>query len=156
LALPFERIGGPEEAEFQRLMEKHGLERQNLALEFRKEHSQILSNYYDAQLRENSQRNNVVDHRPLSDALRHISRRIAYPVDQGQQRFYKYQFRCEKLTKKFQKGMERLQLAQEGKADALYQKQLQDVLAYGDIHRIDLTELKIPKVVVPATREASG
>jgi hypothetical protein len=143
----------PSDEEFQRIIRRHAAERQTLAYEFRKEQSQILNNYYDAQLRENAQRNMAIDHRPLSDALRHISKRIGYPIDQGQQRFYKYPFRCEKLTKKFQKTLEKLQQSQEGRADGLYQKQLQDVQAYGDIHHCDLTELRIPKLPTPPVRD---
>jgi hypothetical protein len=151
---PFpEPHGGPSDADFQRMVRNHSAERQALAHEFRREQSQILNNYYDAQLRENAQRNMVIDHRPLSDALRYISKRIAYPIDQGQQRFYKYPFRCEKLTKKFQKTLEKLQQTQEWRADGLYQKQLQDVQAYGDIHHCDLTDFRVPKLPTPPMRE---
>jgi hypothetical protein len=88
----------------------------------------------------------AIDHRPLSDSLRPLSKRIASPIDHGQQRFYKYPFRCEKLAKRFQKTLEKLQQSQEYRADELYQRQLQDVQAYGDIHHLDLSSLTVPKL----------
>jgi hypothetical protein len=80
-------------------VQDHAVERQALAYEFRREQSQILNNSDDAQLRENAQRNNTADYRPLSDALRHIAKRIEYPIEQRQQRFDKYPIRRVKLTK---------------------------------------------------------
>jgi hypothetical protein len=154
-APPVELQECPEDAEFHRILRRHASERQTLAYEFRKEQAQILNNYYDAQLRENAQRNMVIDHRPLSDALRHISKRIAYPIDHGQQRFYKYPFRCEKLTKKFQKTLEKLQQMQEFRSDALYQKQLMDVQAYGDIHHFDLGAFRVAKLPPPPVKDST-
>jgi hypothetical protein len=143
-APPSEVQDTPDDAEFHRLLRRQASERQAMAYEFRREQNQILNNYYDAQLRENGQRNDSYDHRPLSDALRHISRRIGYPT--RDERAYKYPFRCERLTKRFAKALEKLQRSQESKADMLYQKQCQDVQAYAGIRHVDLSEFRVPKL----------
>lgn len=139
----------PDDPEFAAMIKKHAAEREKLAYEFRREQAQILTNYYDAQLRENMKKNEMIDHRPISDALRHISKRIAYPSDLGVQRFYKYNIRCEKITRKHKKALEKLQASQELRSDVLYQKQLQDIQTYGDINHTDVSEFKISKLPTP-------
>ncbi|KAH0787945.1 hypothetical protein GPJ56_008153 [Histomonas meleagridis] len=143
----------PNDIEFQNILRRHAEERSNLAYDFRKEHSHILYNYYDAQVRENMQKNDMIDHRPLSDALRHISKRISYPVDLGVQRFYKYNVRYEKIIKKHKKSIEKLNQNQEARAAILYQKQLKDIQAYGDIHHLDITSFRVPKVATLGENE---
>lgn len=145
----------PHTQEFEDLLHQQEIDRQNLAFSFRKEHSQILNNCYDAQLRENMQKNDLIDHRPLSDALRYISKRISYPIDLGIQRFYKYNFRCEKMIKRHKKALEKLQQSQDLRADILYQKQLQDIQAYGDIQHIDVSDIKVPRIPIPPVRDFS-
>jgi hypothetical protein len=136
-------------------MRHQALERQEMAYAFRKEQQQILNNYYDAQLRENTQKNDLLDHPPLSEALHHISKRIGYPVELGVPRFYKYQFRSEKLGKKFTKSLEKLQQAQEWRSDVLHQKQMLDVHAYADIRQVDLSHVQVPKLPTPQPTDAT-
>lgn len=145
----------PHTPQFEEILRQQEVERQNLAFSFRKEQTQILNNCYDAQLRENTQKNEMIDHRPLSDALRYISKKISYPIDLGVQRFYKYNFRCEKLAKKGKKQLEKLQQAQDMRAEMLFQKQIQDIQAYGDIHHLDVSDIKVPKLPIPPVREFS-
>lgn len=154
-APPLEIQELPDDEGFQELMRRHEIERQNMAYDFTKEQSQVLSNYYDAQTRENAQKNEMIDRRPISSALRHISKRISYPVDYGVQRFYKYTFRCEKLTKKFKKSLTKMAQNHDLRADVLYHKQLQEIQAYGDINHMDLSEVKIPKLVTPVAPESN-
>lgn len=139
----------PDDAEFQKMMRRHADERYKMAYDFRKEQSHILSNYYDAQVRENMQKNEMIDHRPLSDALRYIAKRTAYPIDLGTQRFYKYNIRYEKIIKKHKKNMERQHMIQENRANVLHQKQLKDVQAFGNIHHIDVNSIQVPKILPP-------
>lgn len=155
VAAPPEIQDIPDDAEFQRMLRHHEIERQNMAHDFRREQVQILNNFYDAQVRENMQYNKMIDHRPISDALRHISKRVSYPVDMGMQRFYKYAFRCEKLTKRFKKSLEKLTQNHEQRADMLFQKQLQDIIAYGDIHHLDVKDLKVPKIPAPVAPDVN-
>ena len=155
VAAPPEIQDVPEDAEFQKMLRQHEAERQNMAYDFRREQAQILNNFYDAQVRENMQYNKMIDHRPISDALRHISKRISYPVDMGVQRFYKYAFRCEKLTKRFKKSLEKLTQNHDLRAEILFQKQLQAIVAYGDIHHLDVKELKVPKVPAPVAPDVN-
>ena len=153
LAAPPEIQDYPRTAEFEELLRRQEIDRQSMSASFRREQSQILNNCYDAQLRENMQKNEMIDHRPISDALRYISKRIAYPIDLGTQRFYKYNFRCEKMIKRHKKALEKLQQSQDSRAEMLYQKQLQDIQAYGDIQHIDVSEIKVPKIPVPVPRD---
>ncbi|OHT02342.1 hypothetical protein TRFO_07191 [Tritrichomonas foetus] len=152
-AAPPEIQDYPHTPEFEEILRKHEIDRQKLAFDFRKEQSQILNNCYDAQLRENMQKNEMIDHRPISDALRYISKRISYPIDLGIQRFYKYNFRCEKMIRRHKKALEKLQQSQDQRADILYQMQLQDIQAYGDIQHVDVTDVKVPKIPVPPSHD---
>jgi hypothetical protein len=149
------RANGPADADFRRLMRHQALERQEMAFSFRREQQQILDNFYDAQLREASQKNDPTDHRPLSEALRNISRRTGYPAEFGVPRFYKSQFRAEKLGRKFGKSLEKLQQNQEWRADVLQQKQRNDVEAYADIRHLDLSRVEVPKLPAPPAADAT-
>lgn len=155
LAAPLEIQEIPDDEQFRELMRQHEIERQNMAYDFAKEQSQVLSNFYDAQIRENVQKNEMIDRRPISAALRHISKRISYPVDHGVQRFYKYTFRCEKLMKKFKKTLTKMSQNHDLRSDFLYNKQLQEIQAYGDINHVDVSEVKVPRLMTPVAPEAN-
>jgi hypothetical protein len=152
-APPIEAQDLPKDERLLAIMQRQAVERQVMASEFRREQTQILNGYYDARVRENSQQNDQVDHRPLTEALRHISKRALYPADQGLGRFYKYAFRCEKLGKKFSKSLEKLSTSHELRSEMLWQKQVQDLVAYGDICSVDVSEIRTPKLPVPSAPE---
>ena len=139
------------DAQFLKIMEKQAKDRFMMSDDFRKEEKRVLSNYYDAQLREHMQKNDSIDHRPLSDALRYASKVHAFPMDVGGQRFYKFNIRYDKMIKKHKKALERLYNSHDLHAECLLQHQIHEVLTYGDINKIPVENVKIPKLPVPYT-----
>ena len=136
--------------EFLDLIKKQYDDRFKMADEFRKEESRVMSNYYFAQLREHMQKNESLDHRPVSDALRYISKVHAFPMDLGGQRFYKFNVRNEKMQKKHKKALDRLSQSQDLRAEWLLQHQIHEVLTYGDINKTPVENVKIPKLPIPS------
>ena len=135
--------------EFLDIIHKQAADRYKMSDEFRREERMVLSNYYDAQLREHMQKNESVDHRPVSDALRYVSKVHAFPMDVGGQRFYKFNIRYDKMIKKHKKALEKLGLSQDLHAECLLQYQIHEVLTYGDINKIPVENVKIPKLPIP-------
>ena len=133
-------------SEYKELIRKQELDRFHQSEEFQRQESQLLSNYYDAQIRENTQKNEVVDKRPISDALRYLSKRIAYPIELGVQRFYKYNFRCEKILKKHKKALDQMHKAQDQRVECLYQWQLQELAALDEYNKLNSEEIKAPRL----------
>ena len=146
LSPPYEEPEKIQNSEYKELIRKQELDRFHQSEEFQRQESQLLSNYYDAQVRENTQKNEVVDKRPISDALRYLSKRIAYPIELGVQRFYKYNFRCEKILKKHKKAMDQMHNAQDQRAECLYQGQLQELAAFDEYNKLNSEEIKAPRL----------
>ncbi|EAX91134.1 hypothetical protein TVAG_147810 [Trichomonas vaginalis G3] len=115
---------------------------------FEREEWMALSNYYDAQIRENTQRNEIVDKRPISDALRYTSKLSAFPIDVGGQKFYKYNIRCEKMEKRHKRTMEKISQAHDHASDALMNHHIHWMTAFGDIQKINVENVKIPKIPI--------
>ena len=134
------------EKEFLDIIRKQDLDRFHQAEEFQRHESQLMANYYDAQIREYIQKNEIVDKRPISDALRYLSKRIAYPIDAVVPRFYKINFRCDKILKKHKKALEQMHTIQDQRAECLYQGQLQEIVAYEEYNKIPYEEVKIPRL----------
>ncbi|EAX93503.1 hypothetical protein TVAG_132200 [Trichomonas vaginalis G3] len=142
----FEEKINTDNEELKTILRNQTLDRFNAAEEFSKQESMLMSNYYDAQVRENMQRNEQVDKRPISDALRYVSKRISYPSEYTVQRFYKYNFRCEKITKKHKKSLTNLHNVHDQRSESLYQSQLQEIIAFSDFNKIKLPDYKIQKL----------
>lgn len=146
IAPPASEVEYPPESEFKPLIKKHDLERFQLSEDFRRQENIIQSNFYDAQLRENTQMNEMVNKRPISEALRYISKRISYPIDMGNQRFYKYNIRFDKIVKKHKKTLNSIHQIHETQSEVLYNSQFQEVIAVSDSGHIPFNEVRIPKV----------
>lgn len=140
--------------EFQEIMKNQKIERLNTAEEFAKQEGILMSNYYDAQIRENLQKNDIVDKRPVSDALRYVSKRISYPSEHSIQRFYKFNFRCDKITKKHKKALTNLHSVQNMHGEYLYQGHLQEVIAFSEFNKIQLPEFSLQKL--PSTTSSEN
>ena len=142
----FEEPEDIKDKEFKDLVRKQELDRFHQAEEFQRQESQLMSNYYDAQIREYIQKNEIVDKRPISDALRYLSKRIEYPIDAVVPRFYKINFRCDKISKKHKKALEQMHTVQDQRAECMYQGQLQEIVAYEEYNKLPYEEIKIPRL----------
>ncbi|EAX98541.1 hypothetical protein TVAG_281390 [Trichomonas vaginalis G3] len=142
-----------ENPELKKILREQAIDRFNTAEEYQKQETILLSNYYDAQIRENVQKNDQVDKRPISDALRYLSKRISYPSEYTVQRFYKYNFRYEKISKKHKKALGQLHATQDQRTECLYQSQIQEIVSFGEYNKIELPEFKIQKLPVNTITE---
>lgn len=120
----------------------------NTSNDFCKEERIALSNYIDAQIRENTQKNEIVDKRPISDALRFTSKLSAFPIDVGGQRFYKYNIRCEKMEKRHKRTMEKIYQSHVHASESLMNYHQHYFTAFGDIQKISVENVKVAKVPV--------
>lgn len=134
--------------ELKNILRAQAVDRFNTAEEYQKQETILLSNYYDAQIRENVQKNDQVDKRPISEALRYVSKRISYPSECTIQRFYKYNFRCDKISKKHKKALGNLHLMQDQRTECLHQSQIQEILAFGEYNKIELPAFKVQKLPI--------
>lgn len=136
----------PNTAEFHRLMRNQLKERQKLSEDFKKEESQLQTLFYDAKIRDNSQRNELQNKRPMSEALRYISKKIAYPAENANPRFYKYNFRIDKYATKHQKLLDKMEKRHDYFAECMLQSQVQKIIVYGDINHEKVSEVAVPKL----------
>ena len=144
-----------ENEELQKILKEHEEERIKLADSFQHERFQLLANYYDGQVREMTQKNDMIDHRPLTEALRYISKRIAYPIDSGAHKFYKYNFRVQKIMNRYNKTVDALKRSREFRSEYLYHKQVQDLNTFSDINNFDVSGIHIPLVPTPEIPEVN-
>jgi len=137
----------PNDPVFERIIRQHSIERFHLAEEFKKEQRQLNSNLYDSLKRDNIQKNDMVDKRPISDALRYISKKISFPIDLGGPKQYKYKHRFEKMLKKHEKAVKNITFSQRNRHEILYHSQVQEINSYCDINNINPESFRVPRIL---------
>ena len=137
----------PKGPNFEKIVRRHILERIRLSEDYRKEQNQLNLNHYDAIIRENLQKNDINDKRPIAEALRFISKKISYPIDNGWQRFYKYTFRTDKILKKFTKLAKNIDNSYYQRSEILYHSQFNEIISQCDIEKLDSRNISISKLI---------